>query len=135
MAKIKITSEQYNKILIHEQNNRLNSLNKLNEGDKEVVLVVSKLMGVDLVDLSGLNKEMAEKALKKKVVMDEILDTFKDESKIKELVSKLEEKGMKNAKEKLSMKAKDIVDNYNKACKENNFGNEMGQHNINKIKG
>ena len=45
MAKIKITSEQYNKILIHEQNNRLASSNKLNEGDKEVVLAVSKLMG------------------------------------------------------------------------------------------
>jgi len=132
MAKIKITSEQYNKILLHEQSNRLASSNKLNEGDKEVVLAVSKLMGLNL---SGLNKEMAEKALKDKTVMDEILDTFKDESKMKNLTSKLEEKGMENAKEKLSMKAKDIVDNYNKISKENNFGNEMGMHNINKIKG
>ena len=128
MAKIKITSEQYNKILLHEQNNRLNSLNKLNEGEKEVVLVVSKLMGINL---SGLNKEMAEKALKDKAVMDKIVDTFNDETKMKNLVSSLEEKGMENAKEKLSLKAKDIVDNYNKFSKEN----KMGQHNINKIKG
>ena len=42
---------------------------------------------------------------------------------------------MENAKEKLSTKANDIVDNYNKASKENNFGKKMGQHNINKIKG
>lgn len=132
MAKIKITSEQYNKILLHEQNSRLASINLLKEGTKEVVLGVSKLMGLNL---SGLNKEIAEKALKNKAVMDEILSTFEDESKIKNLASNLEEKGMENAIEKLSMKANDIVDNYNKASKENNFGNEMGTHNINKIKG
>jgi UDP-N-acetylglucosamine:LPS N-acetylglucosamine transferase len=132
MAKIKITSEQYNKILIHEQNNRLASSNKLNEGDKEVVLAVSKLMGLNL---SGLNKEIAEKALKDKTVMDEVLATFGNETKMKNLASNLEEKGMENANEKLSMKAKDIVDNYNKISKENNFGTQMGMHNINKIKG
>ena len=130
MAKIKITSEQYNKILLHEQQSRTSNL--LKEGDKEVVLAISKLMGLNL---SGLNKEIAEKALKDKVVMNKIMATFEDESKIKELVSNLEEKGMENAKEKLSTKANDIVDNYNKASKENNFGKKMGQHNINKIKG
>lgn len=132
MAKIKITSEQYNKILLHEQSTRLASSKLLKEATKEVVLAISSLMDLNL---SGLNKEMAEKALKDKTVMSGILDTFEDENKIKELISNLEEKGMENAKEKLSVKAKNIVDNYNKASKEIKFGSEMGMHNINKIKG
>jgi hypothetical protein len=132
MAKIKITSEQYNKILLHEQNNRLNSSKKLNEGQKEVVLAVSKLMGLEL---SGLNKEMADKALKDKAVMREILSTFEDVNKIKNLISSLEEKGMENAKDKLSTNAKDIVNNYNKASEENKIGIKMGLFIMSNLKG
>jgi hypothetical protein len=132
MAKIKITTEQYNKILLHEQNNRLNSSKKLNEGQKEVVLAVSKLMGLEL---SGLNKEMADKALKDKAVMREILSTFEDVNKIKNLISSLEEKGMENAKDKLSTNAKDIVNNYNKASEENKIGIKMGLFIMSNLKG
>jgi hypothetical protein len=132
MAKIKITTEQYNKILLHEQNNRLNSSKKLNEGVKEVVLAVSKLMGLKL---SGLNKEMADKALKDKAVMREILSTFEDVNKIKNLISSLEEKGMENAKDKLSTNAKDIVNNYNKASEENKIGIKMGLFIMSNLKG
>jgi hypothetical protein len=132
MVKIKITSEQYNKILLHEQNNLLNSSKKLNEGVKEVVLAVSKLMGLKL---SGLNKEMAEKALKDKSVMGEIFSTFEDSNKIKNLISNLEEKGMENAKEKLSTNAKDIVNNYNKASEENKIGIKMGLFIMSNLKG
>ena len=132
MPKIRITTEQYNKILLHEQNNRINSLNKLNEGNKEVVLAVSKLMGLNL---SGLNKEIAEKALNNKSVMGEILSTFEDENKINDLISNLEEKGMKNAKEKLSTKAKDIINNYNKISEENKIGLKLGIFIMNNLKG
>lgn len=132
MPKIRITTEQYNKILLHEQNNRINFLNKLNEGNKEVVLAVSKLMGLNL---SGLNKEMAEKALNNKSVMGEILSTFEDENKINDLISNLEEKGMKNAKEKLSTKAKDIINNYNKISEENKIGLKLGIFIMNNLKG
>jgi hypothetical protein len=132
MPKIRITTEQYNKILLHEQNNRLNSSKKLNEGNKEVVLAVSKLMGLNL---SGLNKEIAEKALNNKSVMGEILSTFEDENKINDLISNLEEKGMKNAKEKLSTKAKDIINNYNKISEENKIGLKLGIFIMNNLKG
>jgi len=132
MPKIRITTEQYNKILLHEQNNRINSLNKLNEGNKEVVLAVSKLMGLNL---SGLNKEIAEKALNNKSVMGEILSTFEDENKINDLISNLEEKGMKNAKEKLSTKAKDIINNYNKISEENKIWLKLGIFIMNNLKG
>jgi hypothetical protein len=130
MTKIKITSEQYNKILLYEQQSRTSKI--LNEGSKEVVLGISKLMGLNL---SGLNKEMAEKALKDKTIMGQILSTFEDENKIKELISNLEEKGMENAENKLSDKAKDVIDNYNRISKENNFDFKMGMVILNNLKG
>jgi len=131
MTKIKITSEQYNKILLHEQHVRTNSLKTLNEGIKEVVLGVSMLMGINL---TGLNKEQAEKALKDKNVMLEISSTFENESKIDELIKNLEEKGMVNAKEKLSSKANQVITKFNKISEENNFGINLGLFIMSKLK-
>lgn len=122
MKKIKITSNQYNRLLLHEQQSR-SKFKILNEGSKEVVLGVSMLMGLNL---SGLNKEMAEKALNDEKVMSEIFTTLEDENKIKELISNLEEKGMVNAQEKLASKAKDIINNYNEISEKNNMNKKMG---------
>jgi hypothetical protein len=51
------------------------------------------------------------------------------------LISNLEEKGMKNAKEKLSTKAKDIINNYNKISEENKIGLKLGIFIMNNLKG
>lgn len=122
MRKIKITSEQYTNLLLREQRNRLSS-KLLNESNKEVLLAVSSLMGVNL---SGLNKEIAEKALKDKTIMNKVVSTLENDEKINELVSNLEEKGMKNAKDKLSVNSKKIVDNFNENSDKNNLGLKMG---------
>lgn len=122
MRKIKITSEQYTNLLLREQRTRLSS-KLLNESNKEVLLAVSSLMGVNL---SGLNKEIAEKALKDKTIMNKVVSTLENDEKINELISNLEEKGMKNAKDKLSVNSKKIVDNFNENSDKNNLGLKMG---------
>ena len=93
MTKIKITSEQYKSILLREQENRLNAsgnvLNEnlelgpelLEEGWKEVLLGVALLMGVGL---TGINKTMAQNALKDEQTMSQIKATLEDENKTRE---------------------------------------------------
>lgn len=130
MAKLKITKEQYNRILIREQQARLKAsgdiLNEnlstnpelLEEGWKEVVLGVAMMMGVGL---SGQNKAMAQDAVKNEKTMAQIKATLEDESKIEELSGKLEEKGMKNADEKLVDNAEHVMDQFNEIAKNNNI--------------
>ena len=117
MAKLKITQEQYNRILVTEQMNRLKSIT---EGDKSndklsnemsnLVFILAKLLGKEL---SGQNKIYLETAIKNKNYFKKLKDMLEDSSKTKELISALELKGMPNPTEKLGNKAKEIVDGFN----------------------
>ena len=107
MGKIKITESQYNKILLHEQAERKNILT---EGPKEVMLGVAVLAGIKL---TGQNEFLSQKALKDSSVLRDIKSTFEDEGRLKELVSKMEEKGMESPSLLLSKNAKLIVDKFN----------------------
>jgi outer membrane protein OmpA-like peptidoglycan-associated protein len=128
MAKLKITKEQYNRILIREQEARLKASGDLltenistdpellEEGWKEVVLGVAMMMGVGL---SGQNKAMAQDAVKNASTMSQIKATLEDENKVAELSDLLEKKGMKNADEKLANNAEQVMDQFNKIAKNN----------------
>ena len=107
MAKLKITQEQYNKIILHEQASR-SSL--LIETTHEVVLGVAKLAGLKL---SGHNDTVAKNALNDAKTMSLIKSTLEDEGKVKELVKKMEEKGMKDVENFLSKDVDSIVKGYN----------------------
>jgi hypothetical protein len=107
MGKLKITESQYNKILLHEQTERNNILA---EGHKEVMLVVAVLAGIKL---TGQNEFLSQKALNDSSVLSDIKSTLEDEDRLKELVSKMEEKGMESPSLLLSKNAKLIVDKFN----------------------
>jgi flagellar motor protein MotB len=128
MAKIKITSEQYKSILLREQESRLNAsgnvLNEnlelgpelLEEGWKEVLLGVALLMGVGL---TGINKTMAQNALKDEQTMSQIKATLEDENKTRELAKAYEEKGMKNPDTLLAKNAEKIKNKFNEVAADN----------------
>ena len=83
MVKIRITSEQYNRLLLREQETRLKSTAMaLNEGFKEVMFGVAVLMGMRL---TGLNKTMGDSAIKTPETLSQIKSTLEDASKIKDL--------------------------------------------------
>lgn len=123
MKKIKITPQQYNTILLHESRARLNAqgsvisevLNEdahlLEEGWKEVVLGVAMMMGVGL---TGMNKVVAQDAVKNAQTMAQIKSTLEDESKTAELVDLLKQKGMKDPETKLAQNAEKVMDQFNK---------------------
>lgn len=130
MAKLKITREQYNTILLREQESRLKAssdiLNEnlsegpevLEEGWKEVVLGVAMMLGVGL---TGQNKVMAQDATKNAATMAQIKATLEDENKVAELSDLLEKKGMKNPEQKLADNAEQVMDQFNEIAKHNNI--------------
>ena len=111
--KIRLTSGQLDRLMLHEQKTR--SKAPLNEGTKEVLLGVAKLMEINL---TGLNKELAENALADKTTMSEIKHTLESPEKIKELINTLAEKGVKTPEKLLAKNAKKIIDSYNKLSEE-----------------
>ncbi len=115
MAKLKITQEQYDKIILHEQVSRSYLLT---ETTHEVVLGVAKLAGLKL---SGHNDTVAKNALNDAKTMSLIKSTLEDNNKIKELVKKMEEKGMNDVESFLSKNVELIVNNYNKYSKSENL--------------
>ncbi len=123
MKKIKITQEQYNKLIITEQKRLFNnpsdllseSINKnselLEEGWKEIVLGVAMLMGLNL---TGQNDLTAKKALSDANIINQIEATLEDETKIQELIGAMKEKGMADPSSMLAKNADEIVNNFNK---------------------
>ena len=123
MPKLKITQEQYNRILLHERESRLKassdlitenldeSTQLLEEGWKEIVLGVAMMMGVGL---TGQNKAVAQNAVKNSETMAQIKATLEDSSKTAELVDLLKQKGMKDPESKLAQNAEKVMDAYNR---------------------
>lgn len=113
MTKLKITQEQYNKIILHEQVSRSKLLN---ETTHDVVLGIAKLAGLKL---TGTNEVIAKAALENDKTLGLIKSTLEDESKVKELVKKFEEKGMNDVGVFLSKNAELIVSGFNEKSKSN----------------
>ena len=143
MSKIKITIEQYNKLILAEQKNRQNkfndilteSINKnvqlLEEGWKEVVLGISMLMDLQL---TGQNNVAAEKAVHNVDIMKQIEATLGDESKIEELVKIMQEKGIKDPSSMLTKNAEKIVKRYNEIADDDNFNIKLGIITVHNLK-
>ena len=122
MTKLKITQKQYNKILSEGINER----KLIIESDKEVILGVALLIGVNL---TGLNKEMATKYISDKKIMSKIKKTLSNDFSTNELIKGMEEKGMKNVK----TKAEDLVKNFDKMCGVENHDADMNIKIINNL--
>ena len=135
MSKIKITKEQYNTILLHEQKNRLNDNNRvinenskdtpepLEKGYREAILCVAFMLGFNL---TGLNKENVDKNIKDKNIMGQVKSILEDEEKIKKLVDGLEAKGMVDPLNRLKEKSSNLIKKYNEIAINNNIEDRLG---------
>jgi len=130
MTKIKITGKQYNTIVLHEQQSRLNasgdlitesldpSVELLEEGWREVVLGVALMLGVGL---SGPNKLAAQNAVKNDSTMAQIKSTLDSELKTKELSAAFKEKGMQDPDSLLAKNANKVISQFNEIAADNNI--------------
>lgn len=119
MKKIIITETQYSKILLFEKNNRA-----LITESREVLYGIAKLMDVKL---SGMNLEVANKALDDEKVLKNILTTLEDDNKFDTLVGEMESKGMENAKDKLLKHGDSIVNKFNNICEKKGLTDRMNE--------
>ena len=122
MKRLKITNEQYDRIILHEQKSRIlmEAEQKGLNNSNEVLLGIAKLMGLDV---KGYNEKAADKALTKSEVMKSIKDSLESETKRKELIDDLKSKGFTDSN--ILYKADTIVKNFNKYSKENKLGYTM----------
>jgi hypothetical protein len=119
--KIKITTEQYNKILLHEQKNVLLRENEM--------LAISKLLGIEL---SGYNKKEAEEFLNKKENIEKIETTLETNSdKLKEF---FKSKGEQNFENFIEKNGETLIKNFNEKAKQMNINNRIGKRIIEKLK-
>jgi hypothetical protein len=131
MKRLKITNEQYNRIILHEQNSRIlmEAEQKGLKHSNEVLLGIAKLMGLDV---KGYNEKTADKALTKSKVMKSIKDSLESETKRKELMDDLKSKGFTDSN--ILYKADTIAKNFNEYSKENKLGYTMDDFSlVNKI--
>lgn len=119
MAKLKITNEQYSRLILKEHNSRL-----LNESEQslntsnDILLGLAKIMGVNL---TGFNSNKAENIIKDSKKMLELKKIIQNPEKRQGLIDDLNSKGMINPNDKVLYKSTDIADNFNKISKENGF--------------
>jgi hypothetical protein len=131
MKRLKITNEQYNRIILHEQKSRIlmEAEQKDLKHSNEVLLGVAKLMGLDV---KGYNEKTADKALTKSEVMKSIKDSLESETKRKELMDDLKSKGFTDSN--ILYKVDTIAKNFNEYSKENKLGYTMDDFSlVNKI--
>jgi hypothetical protein len=120
MTKIRITEKQYQTILTHINENKisLNESEDVIKSDLNVILVISKLIGINL---TGLNKIKLENALKDVSVYEKVKSSLESKEKIDEIIESLEIKGVSEPKRKLKEKMSSIISKFNALSKENGF--------------
>jgi len=116
MKKIKITEEQYKRLIISE------SVSKT-DNSKNVFFGISMLMGIKL---SGENKNIANNSLNDKEILEDIKSTFENEDKLKDLLVSLEEKGEKNPINKLKNNLDEIIKKFNEHSRKLDLGIKLG---------
>ena len=120
MARIKITPQQYETLLLREQETRLKAPQRvLNEGSKEVTLGMALLSGLKL---SGLNKELAEKAIHDDAVVNQIKATLEDRYKTKDLAKSFGENALAYSDYFFANNADKIIDAFNKVAGDKQVG-------------
>jgi hypothetical protein len=122
MHRLIITTEQYKTLVLREQEARLNTGKRsLNENSKEVILGMALLIGLKL---SGLNRQLAQKALEDPAVITQIKTTLENETKTKDMAKAFEEKGMVNPDNFLAKNADKIMQEFNKIAGSNGVGEQ-----------
>lgn len=117
MTKIKITKEQYEKILIREQSERLlneNSENSFNHNN-EIIMGFAKILGLKLTKQNSL---AANKAINNIKTLSDIKLNLLDADKREKLIQDLESKGMVDPTNKIIKNYQKIVNNFNKYASE-----------------
>ena len=125
MAKLIITEKQYHAILEHVKQVKVS----LNEGEKAITIDLTILLALGTLlgfDISGHNKIKAENALKDEKTFQEIKNILSSESKIKELISSFEVKGMPDPTKKLFDDKGKLIPKFNKLAKESGFDVKLG---------
>jgi hypothetical protein len=119
MAKIRITNEQYSRLILKEHNSRiLNESEQSLNTSNDILLGLAKIMDVNL---SGFNLHKAENIIKDSKKMLELKKIIQNPEKRQGLIDDLNSKGMINPNDKVLYKSSDIADNFNKISKENGF--------------
>jgi hypothetical protein len=124
MAKLKITKEQYERILIHEQKERMLVEDKeisFNH-DKLTLMGFAKILGLSL---TKQNKIDADKATNSTQVMSNIKTIISDPKKREELIQDLETKGMIEPHKKMITNYQKIVSNFNQYAKSLGMEDEL----------
>ena len=144
MKKLKITKEQYDRLVLTEQKVRTNVYvdgiltedinNKaelLDEGLKDILLGVSMLIGLNL---SGQNKDIGDKALNNANILKQIEATLEDKSKTQELIDAMKAKGIKDPSAMLATNAEKIIDRYNEISDDKDINIKLGVVAVNNLK-
>lgn len=118
MKKIKITKQQYDKIVLHEQKLIIAEAEKPIKTDLNVILGICLMLGLNV---TGLNKERAEKALNDQSVVNNIKIYLEDKDKLVELIESMEQKGMSNPVERLKKDISGFIKTFNNNSLKNNF--------------
>lgn len=93
MTKIIVTESQFNKLIDSSSKEEV-----LEEGFKEILLGAAMLMGLNM---NAQNQEIAQDALNKEQVVQQIQNTIENDSTRNKMVSAMENAGVQNAEEKL----------------------------------
>ena len=93
MTKIIVTESQFNKLISSSSEDEV-----LEEGFKEILLGAAMLMGLNL---NAQNTDIAQDALEKEQVVQQIQNTIENDSTRNKMVSAMENAGVQNAEEKL----------------------------------
>lgn len=120
MTKIKITNEQYGRLILNEAQSSLNTSN-------DVLLGLAKIMGVNL---SGFNSHKADNIVKDSKKMLELKNIIQNSNKREGLIDDLKTKGMIEPNDKVLYKANDIANNYNKISLENGFDYKINSNGL-----
>lgn len=132
MTKLKISKQQYNTILLREQESRLKAITETlfeNEGkDKELIeegvkdwvlgaaMIIAQALGSNAMAQSGHNKVVADKAVQNKETMAQIKSTLEDSTKTADLVAAMEKLGMKNPTDLLAKNAEKVASEFNRVA-------------------
>ncbi len=111
MAKLIITKEQYERLVINESEQSLNTSN-------DILLGFAKIM---MVNLSGFNSHKADNVVKDSKKMLELKNIIQNADKRQGLIDDLSSKGMIESNDKVLTKADEIANNYNKIALDNGF--------------
>jgi hypothetical protein len=119
MAKLIITKEQYERLIINEQSSRVITENEQSlNNSNDILLGFAKIMGVNL---SGFNSHKADGVIKDSKKMLELKNIIQNSDKRQGLIDDLNAKGMIESNDKVLTKADEIANNYNKISNNNGF--------------